>query len=283
MPVSTSRDPRVTVRPGPDGFVARVGRFAIGRYHFWLEALRTLARALSFSPGRAAAHVVHEVSLKQVFFTGVQGLPAVTTTALVLGATIILQTRVVAPGVTGELLGKVLTAVVLRELAPLVTAIIVASRSGTAIATELGNMRAGLEVQGLASLGIDPSHYVVQPRLIATIISVLVLTVYFNVLAVAGSSITAAVIGGPDPAAIRYGVSVTLGWGDLLLYFVKGGGNGVIVGWLCCHFGLQVSSSTTEVPVMSGRAVIRSILGCVLYSFAVTLGYYAAVTEAQLF
>jgi len=263
--------------------VARVGRLAIERYYLWLDALRTLAHALSAAPGRSAARVVNEVSLRQVFFTGVQGLPAVTTTALVLGATIILQTRVIAPGVTGELLGKVLTAVVLRELAPLVTAIIVASRSGTAIATELGNMRASLEVQGLSSLGIDPGHYVVQPRLIATIVSVLVLTVYFNVMAVAGSSLTAAVLGGPDPAAIRFGVRATLGWGDLMLYFVKGGGNGIIVGWLCCHFGLQVQSSTTEVPMMSGRAVIRSILGCVLYSFAITLGYYAAVTEAALF
>ncbi|MEM6786151.1 MAG: ABC transporter permease [Myxococcota bacterium] len=277
---SSSRDPRVTVRPRPAGWVARLGRVAIERYRAVLRAWRTLRSALQAAPGAAAARVVHYVSLRQMFFTGVQGLPAVTTTALVLGATIILQTRVVAPGITGELLGGVLTAVVLRELAPLVTAIIVASRSGTAMATELGNMRAGLEMKGLASLGIDPGHYVVRPRLVASVVSILVLIVYFDVMAIAGSTLTAAALGGPDPAAIRSGVTATLDGGDLLLYFVKGGGNGLLVGWLCCHFGMQVRSSTTEVPMMSGRAVIWSIVGCVLYSFAVTIVYYAAVTEA---
>ncbi len=56
-------------------------------------------------------------------------------------------------------------AVVLRELAPLITAIVVAGRSGTAIATELGNMKVSSEVLALMSLGIDPPRFIVWPRL----------------------------------------------------------------------------------------------------------------------
>ncbi|MEM9695104.1 MAG: ABC transporter permease, partial [Myxococcota bacterium] len=268
---------------GVTAFVGRVGRLGLDILRFWSEAGVTLLDAVgsALAPGRAAARTVRNVAFRQVYFTGVQGLPAVTITALILGATLILQTRVVAPGIPGEFVGKLIVAVMLRELAPLTTAIIVASRSGTAIATELGNMRANLEVVGLASMGIDPARYVVQPRMVGTVVGVLVLTVYFCVLAVAGSLLTAALLsGGPNIDGVQHGIADTLGPTDLLLYLVKAGGCGIIVGWLCCHFGLQVKNSITEVPLMSGRAVIRSILGCVLYSFAVTVSYYAVASGA---
>jgi len=70
----------------------------------------------------------------------------------------------------------------MRELAPLLTAIVVAGRSGTAMATELGNMKVNSEVLALSSLGIDPPRYIVLPRLVASIVSVLVLMIYFSVV-----------------------------------------------------------------------------------------------------
>ncbi len=92
----------------------------------------------------------------QVLFTGFEALPLVSAVALLLGSSIVFQTSLMVPGADGALLGKILVAVVLRELAPLITAIVVAGRSGTAIATELGNMKVNSEVLALMSLGIDP-------------------------------------------------------------------------------------------------------------------------------
>ena len=54
----------------------------------------------------------------------------------------------------------------------------------------------------------------------------------------------------------------------------KGSGLGTIVGWLSCHFGLQVNSSPTEVPQQASRAVVMSLLGCVVYNTALTAGFY---------
>jgi phospholipid/cholesterol/gamma-HCH transport system permease protein len=268
-------DPRAHRLPAR-GVVARIGRLAIDAVALWGAALLTLVTAVGSlaTPGKAAGGVARRVALSQVFFTGVQGLPTVTATALIIGATFMVQIAVAAPSMPGEVIGQFLVAVVLRELAPLVTAIIVASRSGTAIATELGNMKANLEVLGLASLGIDPGRYIVLPRIVGVVLGVVVLTVYFGVLSLVGALLVAALLGSPSVYAVQHGVAETLTAVDLVLLTVKAGGCGLLVGWLCCHFGLQVRGSSTEVPTMTGRAVIRSVFGCVLFNFSVTLGYY---------
>jgi phospholipid/cholesterol/gamma-HCH transport system permease protein len=265
-------------RPEVRGWLAVLGRLGIEGWQFWSGAVRMLWMAVgsAFTPGRAAAGTVRSVTLAQIFFTGAQGLPFITATAIILGATMIIQMRVAAAGMPGEIMGKVLVTVVLRELSPLVTAIIVASRSGTAISTEIGNMKASLEVLGLASMGIDPLRFVVLPRIVAVVVSVNVLIVYFGVMSLAGAFAIGAAFGMPL-GAMRLGLADTLGLPDLLLFLGKGIGCGALVAVVCCYFGLQVKSSSTEVPLMTGRAVIRSVLGCVVYNFAATIAFYSTI------
>ena len=109
------------------------------------------------------------------------------------------------------------------------------------------------------------------------VVSVLVLTVYFIVVAVGGAFLMALGLGVPSPTAMRHGLSAMLSVSDLLIFLTKGVGCGVLIGWTCCLFGLRVSSSTTEVPLMTGKAVVRSVLSCVLYTFAVTVLFYTIV------
>lgn len=268
-------DPRRDLRARP-GFVAELGRRAIERGRGALRLLRTLADALSSSrtPGLAAAAEVRRIAVSQILFTGVQAVGLVGVIALLLGATIIIQTNLMAPGTPGEMLGKILVAVVVRELAPLVTAIVVAGRSGTAIATELGNMKASSEVLALESLGIDPARFIVLPRLIGAIVSVLVLTVYFSVVAVAGGYSVSLLITAPSFSALRSGFAEALVPADLALFLAKGVGLGLIVGWLACHFGLEVKSSPTEVPQKASAAVVMTLFGCVAFNLLVTAMFY---------
>jgi phospholipid/cholesterol/gamma-HCH transport system permease protein len=232
---------------------------------------RSFAAALE--PGVAAASVSRRISIRQVFFTGFEALPLVSVMAVLVGATIILQAQMVSP-LPGEVLGKVLVAVVLREVAPLTTALVVAGRSGTAMATELGNMKVNDEVLALVSLGINPYRFIVLPRLIGTVVSVLVLTVYFGAMAIIGGYLVTALIGGPSFAAMRGGFSDALVPLDLPLFVLKGIGLGVIVGWLCCHFGLEVGASPTEVPQRASQAVVFGMLACVVFNTGLTLLFY---------
>src|SRR5262245_55849030 len=212
--------------------VGLVGRAAIDLFRRWRALAATLGgAALSLStPGKAAARVVRRVLLTQVFYTGVQALGLVSTIGLLLGATIVIQTELMVASADSALIGKVLVAVVLRELAPLITAIVVAGRSGTAIATELGNMKVSSEVLALSSLGIDPPRFVVMPRLTATALSVVILMVYFAGVALAGTIGVGRALANVSFEALRGGISAAITPYDLALFVTKGFGLGTIVG-----------------------------------------------------
>src|SRR3954465_10497297 len=181
-------DPRVSRTPD-QRFVGRLGREAIERYRRGRALLGTLGSAVLAvrTPGVAAGRVIRRVLLMQLFYTGFGAVPLIGTVSVLLGATIVIQTELMVPAADSALIGKVMIAVVLRELAPLITAIVVAGRSGTAIATELGNMKVSSEILALTSLGIDPPRFIVLPRLIAAMVSVIVLMVYFAGVSIVGT------------------------------------------------------------------------------------------------
>lgn len=241
--------------------------------------LQTLLGALAapFEPGEAARSVSNRLAIRQVFFTGFEALPLVSVIAFFVGATIVLQMQIMAVQLPGELVGRIIVATVLRELAPLVTAIIVTGRSGTAIATELGNMKADSEFLALSSLGIDPLRFIVWPRMVGAILSVMVLTVYFGMIAILSGYVIGAAIGTSTFSSLQAGFAEAIVPEDLFLYLAKCGGLGLIVGWLSCHYGLEVQGSPTEVPQKASKAVIRTLLAAVIYNTVVTAGFYMVV------
>ena len=267
-------DPR-TDRIAEAGWLGAVGRSTIRFLVSSDDLLHTLSDAIAsqWTPGVAARETVRRVITTQILYTGVQALSLVSVIAFLLGSSIIIQTNLLGSA-DGELLGKVLVAVVLRELAPLVTAIVIAGRSGTAMATELGNMKVNSEVLALSSLGIDPPRFIVLPRLVASIVSVLVLMIYFSVVAIIGAFTVAQLTAAATWGSLYSGVSRGVMPFDLGLFLLKGVGLGAIVGWLCCHYGLQVKSSPTEVPQQASRAVVMSLLCGVVYSTFVTALFY---------
>jgi len=271
-------DPRRPVN-AKGGLVAGIGRGFLSAFSTTAALLSTLFDALAspFAPGAAARKVVRRIMLMQILFTGVEAVTLVSVMGLLVGATLMIQIQLVAPGQPGEILGKILVAVVLRELAPLTTAVIVSSRSGTAIATELGNMKAHSEVLALSAMGIDPPRFIVMPRLIGAAVSVIVLMVYFSAIAVIGGYAVSQLISGPSFATLRTGFSHALMWEDLVLFMIKGAGLGLLTGWLCCHYGLEVKSSPTEVPQKASRAVVMTLATCIAYNAAVTAGFYYLV------
>ena len=271
-------DPRHSRAPELS-FVGALGKWAIDRYTRGVALAATLGGAVLSvrTPGVAARRAVRRVLLTQIFYTGFQAVGLIGTIGVLLGATIVIQTRLMVPAADSTLIGKVLIAVVLRELSPLITAIVVAGRSGTAIATELGNMKVSAEILALTSLGIDPSRFIVMPRLVAAIVSVILLMVYFAAISLAGTAAVGIFLSNSSLSGLQTGLAAALTRYDLVLFLVKGAGLGTIVGWLCCHYGLEVKSSPTEVPQMASRAVVMSLLGCVAFNTLATALFYWTV------
>ena len=141
---------------------------------FILQAMRGWSRRRGLF-NRASYHAV----IAQMIFTGIDALPAVTLLGLAVGAGITAQLIMLIQVVGSEAdVLTVLTKVVALELAPLLTAIIVIGRTGSAIAVDLGNMKLHREVEGLALLGIDVQDFFISPRLVGVGLSQLILAVY---------------------------------------------------------------------------------------------------------
>jgi len=271
-------DPRASRAPEAS-LTGRLGHRVLGFVRRSQGLLGTLgAAALSLStPGIAARRVVRRVLLAQIMFTGFQAVALIGAIGALLGATIVIQMELMVPAADSALIGKVLVAVVLRELAPLLTAIVVAGRSGTAIATELGNMQVNREILALTALGIDPARFIVLPRLVSAVVSVVVLMVYFTAIALLSTAGLGMVLGSAGSESLLTGIRAGLTPYDLVLFFGKGASLGLLVGWLSCHYGLGVRSSPTEVPQMASRAVVMSLLGAVAFNTLATAVFYWTV------
>ena len=128
----------------------------------------------------------------QVVRVGVEGLPVVLLTAVFTGAVLALQTYTGFKRFHAEAwVGSVVALSMLRELAPVLTGLMVAGRSGSAMAAEIGSMRVTEQIDALVSLATDPVQYLFVPRILAGVIVVPMLVVLANAFGIAGGYLVA--------------------------------------------------------------------------------------------
>ena len=250
-----------------------LGRAVLGpiEYAADLAAMTYFAlRAAIFDQARGWREITRVVSA-QVHFTGVEALPLITILGLAAGGLITAQATTSfgsLAGVTGP--GRLLVIIVLRELAPLLTALIVVARSGTAVTSELGNMRVNREIEALEAMGIHPLGYVVFPRLIGGVVSVVCLGIYFAALATFAGALISLRAG-----SLGYyldNVAAAVDGTDFVWFLAKTALGGAIIFTTCCHRGMTVARAPHEVPQAATRAVVNSVLAVVFVNAAITLG-----------
>ncbi len=212
---------------------------------------------------------------RQVLFTGVDALPVVGALALMLGIIIIIQAGVTLPQLgAGEYLARIVVVAVVRELGPLVTAFIVIWRSGTAMCTEIGNMRVGQEIAALEAMGIQLVRFLVMPRMIGAIAALICLTVYFDVVAIFGGFLVAKIKLTIPFAVYVEEIEKTLSVADVLITVIKSALFGMAIAVICCHHGLEVGESVTEVPQQNSRAMLNTVAACLLVDIFVSVAFY---------
>ncbi len=227
------------------------------------------------SPAQRGRGAAFRVITRQVLFTGVDALPVVGAIALLVGLIIILQAGTTLPKVgAGELLANIIVLTVVRELGPLLTAFIVVWRSGTAICTELGNMRVGQEIAALEAMGISLIRFLITPRLVGAIVAMICLTVYFDLMAIVGGFLLAKVNLNIPTAAYLGEIGKSLSIADILITVIKSVLFGVTIAVLCCHHGLSVVAATTEVPQQTTRAMLNTVTVCLVLDLIVSASFY---------
>ncbi|CAN5563511.1 ABC transporter permease [soil metagenome] len=218
---------------------------------------------------------VFSVVSMQIYFTGCQALPMITVLALAAGGVAILQSSAQLSLLGGTaMLGNILVVTIVRELGPLITALIVIARSGAAVASEIGNMRVNREIEALEVMGINPMSYIVFPRIAGGVISVLCLAFYFNAISLIGGFFVSRAIHDLPFSFYFDSLANAFVFEDVILFFVKNGFSGMMIFAVACNQGLSVQMSSHEVPQVTTRAVVHSIVAVTSFNLIVSVLFY---------
>jgi phospholipid/cholesterol/gamma-HCH transport system permease protein len=211
----------------------------------------------------------------QIYFTGYQALPLISVLAMAVGGVVVMQSGSQFNLLGGtSFIGQLMVIVVVREVGPLLTALIVIARSGTAIASELGNMKANREIEALETMGINTSSFIVFPRIAGGIISVVCLAFYFIAAAMIGGYLMARITQNVPLDFYMDSIAQAFAEADVYLFLLKIVFSGAIIFTVCCYQGLQVTQGPHEVPQVTTKAVVNSIIYCMGFNLAVTTIYY---------
>ncbi|MGB7748972.1 MAG: ABC transporter permease [Verrucomicrobiia bacterium] len=203
---------------------------------------------------------------QEIARAGVALLPMFLFVALALGFLVVGQT-VSALARVGAInyLGSTMVIVVVRELGPLLAAMLVLARVGTAHVIELGTARAMGEVEALEALGIDPVHYLIVPRVIGMAAGIFSLTVYLIIGALASGYLWAFLQDVPlTPGDYFKQLAEALGWLDFALLALKAVAFGFFIAIVTCYHGLAQPLRLEEVSRVAVRAVTQGVIVCVL-------------------
>lgn len=215
--------------------------------------------------------------IQQTYFIGMKSISVICLTAAFAGMVLGLQGyyTLVKFGSEG-ILGAAVALSLIREMGPVLTAIMVIGRAGSSMAAEIGIMRISEQIDALDTMNIDPIRFLVSPRIGASLISFPLLTAIFDVVGIFGGYVSGCLLLGINSGIYFSRVESSVGMDDIVGGFVKSIVFAVVVTTICCfqgyfthrraEFGAKgVSLSTTSAVVISSVLVL--ITDYVLTSF----------------
>ncbi|MBV8879862.1 MAG: MlaE family lipid ABC transporter permease subunit [Planctomycetaceae bacterium] len=206
---------------------------------------------------------------------GVNALPIISLMGFLIGLILAFQSAIPLKQFGAELYVADLVAIsVVRELGPLMTAILLAGRSGSAFAAEIGTMKVNEEIDALTTMGLTPVRFLVLPRILAGIVVAPLLTLYFNLVSLVGAAVVVMSFGYPVVTynnQVVHALTLTAVMSGLVKSFVFG----VIIAGVGCQRGLTTGTGAIAVGVSTTRSVVAGILLTILVDGVFSVVYYA--------
>ena len=205
---------------------------------------------------------------------GVDALPIVILVGFLMGLIMAFQAAVPLGQFGAQIfVANLIGLAILRELGPLMTAIVLAGRSGSAFAAELGTMKVREEIDALKTMGLEPVRFLVVPRVIAALVMTPLLTVFADLVGMMGGAVVLMSLGFPlitffhqVQSAVTYGSPV----GGLVKAFFFG----ILVAAIGCLRGLQTKTGASAVGVSTTSAVVSGIILIVITDGVFSVIYY---------
>lgn len=193
----------------------------------------------------------------QMDVIGVGSLPVVALASIFIGAVLVLQTadqfvRFGSPGLTGDLVSLALV----REIGPVIIALLVAGRCSSGIASELGSMQVSEQIDAMRALGTDPLRKLVIPRVLATLTMLPLLTIVGDFLGLVGGLLVSNFVVRINPAQYWTRAYNAIEFGDALQGLIKPFVFGLIISLVGCYYGLSTRGGTQGVGRSTTQAVV---------------------------
>src|SRR6185312_8198693 len=199
--------------------------------------------------------------VRQCYEIGYKSFALVGTTAFIMGLVLALQLRpTLVDFGAASMLPKTLAVSIIREIGPVITAIICAGKIASGIGAELGSMKVTEQIDAMDISGANPMQYLVVTRILATTLMVPLLTLLGDVLGLAGGFLAINISGNVSAVLYFNKCLASIDFSDLLPAFIKTIFFGFIIGFIGCYKGYNSNRGTESVGLSANSAVVASSL-----------------------
>jgi phospholipid/cholesterol/gamma-HCH transport system permease protein len=259
-------------------FTGSLGRRFLTRINNFFNLFALIWRMLKIlvTHRKLGVALIRKITLQQIYFTGVEALGSISVIALIMGALIIIQSTEQLGGLGGseQLIGTLLTVIIIRELGPLMTALIVIIRSGMAVSVEIGYMSVLKELREIEMMGINPLHLLAIPRVIGITAAIICLFVYFDIIALFGGWFLSWIISDVPLSTFLSILGKSITPEDFGVGLVKGLFFGLTISVVCLLRGFSARNAITEVPQAASKASVQCLLYCVVLDVLISVIFY---------
>lgn len=251
------------------GSLTRLGNRVTSRVQRLGKASLFLAATLA---GSGTAWRRFSLIMRELYFTGVLSLIIISVSGLFVGMVLGLQLyETLQRFGSGTMIGGVVALSLVRELGPVVAALLFASRAGSAITAEVGLMRATEQLSAMEMMAVDPVARVVAPRFWAGVISMPLLAALFSAIGIFGGYLIAVVLIGVDEGTFWSQMQDSVDFRiDIVNGVIKSFVFGVIVSWIAVFEGFHAAPSAEGVSAATTRTVVTSALAILAADFILT-------------
>ena len=252
--------------------VTLIGETVIG----WINVLGTATVFLFMALWKTFRSKQLSKVIQQIYYVGARSITIIMLVSLFTGMVLSLQSyhALIKFGAVGGL-GALVSLSLIRELGPVLTAIMITARAGSAITAEIGIQRISEQIDALKTMRIDPFRYLISPRIIAAIISFPLLTAVFDFIGIIGGYVSGVALLGLNAGVYSHSIQSNVEMKDITDGFIKATVFAVIVATVCCYQGYYVhmrkdSHGAKAVGLATTSAVVTSCVLILVSDYVVT-------------
>lgn len=242
----------------------------------WVNNLGAAVIFLSLALGQSFRRKQFVKTVRQIYYIGARSITIIMLVSLFTGMVLGLQSHhaLVQFGAEGAV-GSLVALSLIMELGPVLTAIMITARAGSAIAAELGIQRISEQIDALHTMQINPIRYLISPKVIAAIISFPLLTAVFDLIGILGGYISGVLLLGLNAGVYWHSTEVYVVMSDITNGFIKAVVFAIIVATVCCYQGYfahmrKDSHGAQAVGLATTSAVVISCVLILISDYVVT-------------